>query len=196
MWPYLLNIKIQHAHLKCQDPASPDADLPTIIVPNPGTAAFRGRAVARSRATPKLRVRALEQPQNEPHHCIGHLLGLAHVDVDHPAQPEVGREGRVHGLIRGSKAHDQFPGSELTLGGAREERERVDKDRRGQVDPRLSQSAQWHVLHLRHAGEAFLLERHVLDAIERDNHRMWMGLRSGATTTRHCRRIYPPLSLL
>ncbi|GER46376.1 UDP-glucosyl transferase 76E1 [Striga asiatica] len=176
-----LHIKIQHAHLKRQAPASQrrrrcrstdNSQHQPTAPPHPAAERLhRSEPPGGRKGVPREQVRAPEQPQNERHHRVRHLLGPAHVHVDHPAQPEFGREGRVHCPVGGSEAEYQLPGAEPALSGAREEGERVDEDRRRRLDPRLGQPTQRHVLHTRHAGEALLLERRVLDAVKRDNDR-------------------------
>lgn len=82
------------------------------------------------------------------------------------SEAEIGGEGGVDGAVGRSEAEYQLPGAEAALGGAWEESERVEENGGGRLDPAVGEAVEANVLDGGDAGERFLLQRVVFDAVE------------------------------
>jgi hypothetical protein len=123
------------------------------------------RALARQQVGPS------EQAEDERHDGVGDLLGTVGVDVDE-AEAKVRGDGVVGGAVGGAEAEQELPRSEPALGGAREEGEGGEQHGRGGLDAARCDGGEGHVLDRGHAGQPFLLQRGVVEAVERHHQRL------------------------
>jgi len=123
------------------------------------------RGVAREQVGPA------EQAEDERHDGVGDLLGAVGIDVDE-AESQVGGHRRVGRAVRGAEAEQQLPGPQPALRGAREEGEGGEQHRGGGLDAARGDGGERHVLHRGHARQHLLLQRWVVEAVERHHQRL------------------------
>lgn len=82
-----------------------------------------------------------EKSKNECHHSISNLLGARNIHMDQ-SEAEIGGECGVDGAIGGTEAENQLRGAEAALGGAWEERERVEQHGGGGLDSAIGKAVE------------------------------------------------------
>lgn len=196
---YLLNIKVEHAHLEGQAPRSErsrggrSADDPqdeATAAPHPATERLDGAEPAGGgERVAGEEVRATEEAEDERHDGVGDLLSAGGVDMDE-AETEVGGEGGVDGAVGGAEAEDELVGAEAALGGAWEVGEGVEEDGGGGLDLSVGKAGERDVFDCGDASEGLLLEGAVLDAVEGDD--QGKGRRRRVAAVVHCHRGSEP----
>lgn len=111
-------------------------------------------------------MRTPQKPEEQRHDGVSNLLSTRHIDMNEAAEAEVGSECGINGAVRGAEAEDELPWTKPALGGAWEEGEGVEEDSGGGLDPSLGEAAERNVFDGGDAGQAFLLQVRVLDAVE------------------------------
>jgi hypothetical protein len=179
---HVARIEVEHAHPKRETtsgeaaggrgPAN-DTEHETAAAPHAAAHGLDGaepaggrdrRGVAREEVGPA------EQAEDERHDGVGDLLGAVGVDVDE-AEAQVGGRRRVGRAVRGAETEQQLPGPQPALRGAREEGEGGEQHRGGGLDAAAGDGGERHVLHRGHARQPLLLQREVVEAVERHQQR-------------------------
>lgn len=173
-----MNIEIEHAHLESQAASgqSPSRRRSANDPQNQTSAPSHPTAERLKRAEPsgsrervaRQQVSPAQQAKEERHDGVSNLLGSRRVDVDEP-EPEFGGELGVDSSVGGAEAENELVGPEPALGGAWEVREGVDEHGGGGLDLSVGEAAERHVLDDSDAGEGFLLQGTVIDAVEGDH---------------------------